>query len=726
MPEFVPDEFVSWVEHLQEEPHYELHGTDVVKKVENVRMVDRYNTKNPSLGTLYLTATHLIFVDPEINKETWILHMRIASVERLPLTTTGSPLLIRCKNFLSVTFIVPKERDCHDVYQTLQKLCQPVKYENLYCFQYQSRTDDLPKTAGWDFFRLENEFKRMKVPNSEWTLSTLNQNYELCDTYPKQIYVPALASTAMLLGSSRFRSKGRLPALTYLHPNKASISRCSQPLSGFSARCLEDEQLLEAVRKTNPNSNYMYVVDTRPRINAMANRAAGKGYENEAFYENTKFHFLGIENIHIMRASLQKLVETCEQKSPTMSSFLSSLESSGWLKHIRAILDTSSFIANAVDKGTSVVVHCSDGWDRTAQVCSLAAVMLDPYYRTIKGYQALIEKDWLAFGHKFSERCGHIQTDPKEVSPVFTQFLEGTWQLMQQRFDAFEFNERFLLTLHDNVQSCQFGTFIGNCEKDRLDLRLSETTYSLWGHMSNHLNEYVNPLYRPEMDETVLPDLAPQNIKFWRGMYNRFEEVHPREPIEDILSTVHDHCTSLEDHVQFLTKRISGIKSMISKSSQKILQNTRFGADVKAPEVNDNKYNYDKKNVRSCANDDHPLKGDTFSFANLSVSENQDEGEASPSAGSCSNSDILDNNVRDIAKELDSVAVDWKSLRSVTVCPCSTPFDQFNRKTHCWRCGEVFCTRCIDKSIPLPGHDSMEPRPVCRACFKLISDATPS
>lgn len=42
----------------------------------------------------------------------------------------------------------------------------------------------------------------------------------------------------------------------------------------------------------------------------MANRAAGKGYENEAFYENIKFHFLGIENIHVMRTSLQKLVES--------------------------------------------------------------------------------------------------------------------------------------------------------------------------------------------------------------------------------------------------------------------------------------------------------------------------------------------------------------------------------------------------------------------------------
>ena len=235
--------------------------------------------------------------------------MHIASVDKLPLSTTGSPLLIRCKTFLSVTFVIPKERECHDVYVTLLKLYQPVHIKNLYCFQYTSRSEDLPKKAGWDYFKLENEFRRMRVPNEEWTLCNLNQNYELCDTYPKQVYVPAETTTAMLLGSSRFRSKGRLPALTYLHSNKASICRCSQPLSGFSARCLEDEQMLEAIRKTNPNYGYMYVVDTRPRINAMANRAAGKGYENEANYENIKFQFLGIENIHIMRTSLQKLIE---------------------------------------------------------------------------------------------------------------------------------------------------------------------------------------------------------------------------------------------------------------------------------------------------------------------------------------------------------------------------------------------------------------------------------
>lgn len=192
--------------------------------------------------------------------------MHIDTIDKLTLTTRGSPLLIRCKTFLSVTFVVPKERECHDVYLTLLKLSQPVHIKDLYCFHYKSSSEDYSKSSGWDFFKLETEYKRMRVPNDQWTKCILNESYDLCDTYPNQIYVPSEASTAMLLGSSRFRSKGRLPALTYLHSNKASICRCSQPLSGFSARCLEDEQMLGAIRKTNPNVGYMYVVDTRPRV----------------------------------------------------------------------------------------------------------------------------------------------------------------------------------------------------------------------------------------------------------------------------------------------------------------------------------------------------------------------------------------------------------------------------------------------------------------------------
>ncbi|XP_050544918.1 myotubularin-related protein 6 isoform X2 [Daktulosphaira vitifoliae] len=651
-------------------------------KIENVRMLDRYNSKKTLVGTLYLTATHLIFFDPENKKESWVLLMHIGNVEKLPLTTTGSPILIRCKTFLSVTFVIPKERDSHNIFTSLLVLCQPVKIEDLYCFLYKSNSDKISKSAGWESFNLENEYKRMNVPNETWSLTTLNQDYELCDTYPKFLFVPSSVSTSILLGSSKFRSKERLPVLTYLHRNKAAICRCAQPLSGFNARCLEDEQLLNCILHTNPGSKYMYVVDTRPKINAMANRATGKGYENENFYENIKFNFLGIENIHVMRSSLSKVVDLCEQRNLSMSQFIGGLENSGWLRHIKTILDTSAFICQAIDGGKSVVVHCSDGWDRTAQVCSLASLMLDPYYRTLKGFQALIEKDWLSFGHKFTDRCGHIAGDPKEVSPVFTQFVESTWQLTMIQPTSFEFNERFLLVLHDHVSSCQYGTFIGNCEKERADLKLKERTFSFWGYVEEHKKEFINPLHI-ENPKTMHPDLSPQNIRFWRGMYCRFENgVHPREHVYDILLATSEQTKSLDDHVKFLQKRLSYFKRKLSDGAD-MVRNSLFSKETCIEPMSYNK----ESNVLNSMND---------TFSSLTVLEPK-----------------LD--------ESHKVAIEWKSLRETVACECSTRFDSSTKKYHCWKCGNVFCHRCIDMNVSLPGHLSQEPVPVCQGCYKIIS-----
>lgn len=92
-------------------------------------------------------------------------------------------------------------------------------------------------------------------------------------------------------------------------PPQAALCRCSQPLTGFSARCLEDELLLQAILKVNEGSTALHVVDTRPMVNALANRAQGKGYESDQVYKNIRFRFFDIENIHVMRGSLEKLLK---------------------------------------------------------------------------------------------------------------------------------------------------------------------------------------------------------------------------------------------------------------------------------------------------------------------------------------------------------------------------------------------------------------------------------
>ena len=85
-------------------------------------------------------------------------------------------------------------------------------------------------------------------------------------------------------------------------------------------RSIQDEKLIEAIFLTNvPQSTLGYpvygstatnmIIDARPTANAVANTAVGAGTENMENYRNCKKYYSGIENIHVMRDSLNKLVE---------------------------------------------------------------------------------------------------------------------------------------------------------------------------------------------------------------------------------------------------------------------------------------------------------------------------------------------------------------------------------------------------------------------------------
>jgi hypothetical protein len=190
-----------------------------------------------------------------------------------------------------------------------------------------------------------------------------------------------------------------------------TITRSSQPMVGIKQnRSAQDEKLVEEIFKTaseykSPSYKNL-IVDARSSTNAIANVAMGAGYENVEYYKNCKLKYLKIENIHVVRDSLNKLIEI-SRKSNKVYISKNEIEKSGWLKHLHSLLEGSLLIIKYIDLYNShVLVHCSDGWDRTAQLVAISEVCLDPYYRTIEGFEVLVEKEWVSFGHKFSHRCG--------------------------------------------------------------------------------------------------------------------------------------------------------------------------------------------------------------------------------------------------------------------------------------------------------------------------------
>ena len=418
--------------------------------------------------------------------------------------------------------------------------------------------------------------------------------------------VPANISDQTLIQAVKHRSKGRIPVLTYLHwANQGTISRSSQPMVGITQnRSLQDERLVEAIFLSHAydqgfrmestvygSTQSNLIVDARPTTNAMANHAKGAGSENMEHYKNCKKVYLGIDNIHVMRESLRK-VQAALRAADERPAFIDSatptpidelqLHRSQWLKHLTALLEGTKQVVQHVHVYSShVLIHCSDGWDRTAQLASLAALCMDPYYRTIKGFAVLIEKDWVSFGHQFQERLGllglgahkHDMTPPQhelvfdanipedervtdpvgashvlwgftksltqhfqagaasQRSPIFFQFLDCVAQLLRQFPERFEFTDTFLAELLRLAYAGTTGTFLFNTECDRLAPREgirppAQVLPSAWD-MLLCSDKWTQPRFNPALDVragpgdhgVLFPD--PKDVRFTPTLFQR-------------------------------------------------------------------------------------------------------------------------------------------------------------------------------------------------------------
>lgn len=573
-------------------------------------------------GTLFVTNFRVVFLGGGAKQPLPLGTIPLLTIENFSKQVVKTPigpsstasrrfLTAFGKDLRTVTYgFLPHTKQRRKVCEALVYRTRPTRLWDLYAF-----SDPFP-TSGASRQRLRAEYIRLmsgythdfqntsQQPQrgSSWRLSEVNANYNVCPTYPSLMVMPASISDDEIQLAAHFRSRGRLAHLCWQHSdNGAVLARSSQPFTAFGmTRSTADEKLVAAVCDTINQRRKLYIADARPRKNALANSAFGGGSESSANYLQSEVIFLGIDNIHGMRDSLTKMrdfLDTHGASSSDGSSSLlrsggrawvggnvasvagaaSALGDSGWLLHCHKIITSAVWIAARIHlEGASVLVHCSDGWDRTTQLVSLASLLLDPYYRTFQGFQALVEKDWLAFGHMFSDRlgiptftgtrnlsatdslmrqAGQASTSPgrgavenssssvashspgaqsNNYSPIFLQWMDAVAQLLRIYPSAFEFTQAYLVDLMDCVLSCRFGNFLCNSEKDRVLGGIAESTSCVWAYMKQlrdrrgKEHEHYNLFYNSSQNAGVLlPPAAASAPSLWRQYFLRWSCASP-------------------------------------------------------------------------------------------------------------------------------------------------------------------------------------------------------
>ena len=334
-----------------------------------------------------------------------------------------------------------------------------------------------------------------------------------------------------MLKCGSYRTKERFPALAYRYKNGKCIWRSSQTKSGIKGKTNQDVILLTKIAE---GSKKLVVYDARPMLNAWANKLKGAGFEDTSQYSdiNMELIFCGIPNIHAVRGSCHKVYSTLcfknEKKEEKKSQ--KNMDSGNWYDAINIIINKGFQISEEIKNENTVLIHCSDGWDRTTQLSSTSQLILDKRFRTLDGFICLIEKDWLGFGHQFRYRCGmYCPSDsPSNIagenqkSPIFIQWLDAVYQIMCQNMTKFEFNTELLFFLADEMYNGKYGTFLFNNEKEREQNNAREKTVSIWSYVKENEIRFLNPIYDPEDNLPFVMNY--KRIQLWNKYFFRFED----------------------------------------------------------------------------------------------------------------------------------------------------------------------------------------------------------
>ncbi|KAK0083441.1 hypothetical protein PV325_008780 [Microctonus aethiopoides] len=462
-------------------------------------------------------------------------------------------IFIVCKNFRTWYFSFKFSPLGHgkNLLTTLLHHAFPRRHQLLFAYDYKetyySSIDKKVKLFR-NMMDWQSELDRTSQNNEQvkknWRLSSVNSKFQMSSSLPQYIIVPASVTDSQLTGAAAHFQDGRPPIWAWSNNRGAALVKMSELMPTIAERTQENI-MLENIRKSHPSKLAMAVFDLNKEI-----------------------------NVKSIAVGFSKFIALCSPENIRQfwiqdNNFYSSLESSKWLKVVSHCLQKAVEASEHLNSGISVILQESSGRDMCCVISSLVQLMLDPYFRTITGFQTLLQKEWIAAGHPFCDRLGHIIKSNTEKSPILLLYLDCVRQLCLQFPSQFEFTETYLTSLWDAAHVSIFDTFIFNCERDRsvaeMDPNNPLILRSIWDWREQFSDQdillFYNPLFDPNDTEKkiLMPQYSIPCLELWTQCYFRW--IPPLEIHNGGKNHIELFIRLIQDSISQLKLNISGNSS---------------------------------------------------------------------------------------------------------------------------------------------------------------------
>ncbi|XP_012585495.1 PREDICTED: myotubularin-related protein 11 isoform X2 [Condylura cristata] len=322
------------------------------------------------------------------------------------------------------------------------------------------------------------EAERERQGARGWRVSTVNERFDVATSLSRYFWVPKRTLDSEVRRAFGHFHQGRGPRLSWHHPGGSDLLRCG----GFYTA-------------SDPNKEDIRAVESMLQA----------GHSDVVLVE-TMDELPSLTDVQVAHLRLRALC--LPDSSVAEDKWLSALEGTRWLDYARSCLRKASDISVLVtSRVRSVVLQERGDRDFNGLLSSLVQLLSDPEARTLRGFQSLVQREWVAAGHPFLTRLGG--TGARAEAPVFLLFLDCAWQLLQQFPAEFEFSEFFLLALHDSVRVPDTLTFLRDTPWERgkqsgqlpagspVPLQPSVWDWDL-RYSSEQILQFHNPGYAPE------------------------------------------------------------------------------------------------------------------------------------------------------------------------------------------------------------------------------------